>query len=63
LYSFLFKRIRDAHFSWDSNLLALFGLPLFSYLLLRSAKAHAKGMIEWKDRTYSDQTALLATSH
>jgi glycosyltransferase involved in cell wall biosynthesis len=63
LYFFLFKRIRDAHFSWDSNLLALFGLPLFSYLLLRSAKAHAKGRIEWKDRTYSDETALLATSH
>src|SRR5438046_2166472 len=33
---FLWNRIRKAHFSWSSNLLALFGLPLFSYLLLRS---------------------------
>ena len=48
-----FTRIRRAHFSWDANILALFGLPLFSYLLLRSKRAHAQGSASWKGRTYS----------
>ncbi|MGA9980724.1 MAG: glycosyltransferase [Candidatus Sulfotelmatobacter sp.] len=66
-------RIRRAHFSWSSTLLALFGLPMFAYLLLRSKRAHASGGILWKGRTYSDKpgpdktdsgkTALLATNH
>lgn len=63
LYLFLLLRIRRAHFSWDSNILALFGLPLFSYLLLLSARAHAKGIVPWKGRTYSDEPCLLATGH
>ena len=63
LYSFLLMRIRRAHFSWDANLLALFGLPLFSYLLLRSARVHARGNVPWKGRTYSDERCLLATGH
>jgi glycosyltransferase involved in cell wall biosynthesis len=61
LYIFFLARIRRAHFSWDANLLALFGLPLFSYLLLRSARAHANGRVAWKGRTYPDETYLLAT--
>ncbi|MGA9389896.1 MAG: glycosyltransferase family 2 protein [Candidatus Sulfotelmatobacter sp.] len=61
LYVLLLIRIRRAHFSWDANILSLFGLPLFSYLLLRSARAHAKGSVPWKGRTYSDETCLLAT--
>jgi glycosyltransferase involved in cell wall biosynthesis len=63
LYAFFLKRIVRAHFSWDANLLALFGLPLFSYLLLRSARAHANGSVHWKGRTYSDERRLLATGH
>jgi glycosyltransferase involved in cell wall biosynthesis len=63
LYSFFLRRIRRAHFSWDANILALFGLPLFSYLLLRSAQAHASGTVKWKDRKYSDEAGLLATGH
>ena len=51
----LSQRIRRAHFSWDANILALFGLPLFSYLLLRSKSAHAKGSVPWKGRNYSDE--------
>jgi glycosyltransferase involved in cell wall biosynthesis len=42
---------------------ALRGLPLFSYLLLRSARAHANGSVPWKGRTYSDERCLLATGH
>src|SRR5229473_2538746 len=61
IYALFLTRIRHAHFSWDANPLALFGLPLFSYLLLRSARAHAKGSVPWKGRTYSDERCLLAT--
>ena len=59
LYSFLWRRIRRAHFSWDASLLAIFGLPLFSYLLLRSARAHAKGSVNWRGRSYADSSSVL----
>jgi glycosyltransferase involved in cell wall biosynthesis len=57
-----FTRIRRAHFSWDANILALFGLPLFSYLLLRSKRAHAQGSVSWKGRTYADRASRDASS-
>lgn len=63
LYALLLKRIRRAHFRWDANLLAVFGLPLFSYLLLRSKRVHANGSVPWKGRKYSDEGCLLATGH
>jgi hypothetical protein len=47
------KRIRTAHFGWASNLLAIFGLPLFSYLLWRSRLFHEKGTVAWKGRLYA----------
>jgi glycosyltransferase involved in cell wall biosynthesis len=47
-----FARIRRAHFSWDANVLAIFGLPLFSYLLLRSKRFHRSGNVSWKGRIY-----------
>jgi len=53
LAAFLLKRIRKAHFSWDADVLALIGLPVFSYLLLRSRAAHRKGTISWKGRLYA----------
>ncbi len=52
LYAFLFTRIRRAHFAWDANILGLFGLPLFSYLLLRSNNFHQRGKVAWKGRNY-----------
>ena len=42
---------------------AIFGMPMFAYLLLRSKRAHAKGSVLWKGRTYSDKPGLLATDH
>ena len=63
LYALFLARIRRAQFAWDANIFSLFGLPLFSYLLLRSKRAHANGNISWKDRTYSDGVGLLATGH
>jgi hypothetical protein len=53
VFSTFFGRIRRAHFSWTSNVLALFGLPIFSYLLLRSRRAYKKGTVTWKGRTYA----------
>ena len=52
LYGLFLNRIRRAHFSWEANALALFGLPTFSYLLLRSALSHKQGRVCWKGRTY-----------
>jgi glycosyltransferase involved in cell wall biosynthesis len=63
LYVLFLTRIRRAHFAWDANILALFGLPFFSYLLLRSKRAHATGSVPWKGRRYSDEGCLLATGH
>jgi glycosyltransferase involved in cell wall biosynthesis len=45
-------RIARAHFSWDATALAIFGLPLFSYLLLRSKRFHRRGAVAWKGRSY-----------
>ena len=54
IYSFLFNRIRRAHFSWEANALSLAGLPLFAYLLLRSRLSHKQGSVRWKGRTYGN---------
>ncbi len=51
-YDIFLTRIRKAHFSWISNLLAIFGLPLFAYLLLRSRLSYKRGRIAWKGRSY-----------
>jgi hypothetical protein len=46
-------RIREAHFSSGATVLAVLGLPLFSYLLLRSARWQEKGQVQWKGRSYA----------
>jgi glycosyltransferase involved in cell wall biosynthesis len=45
-----FRRIGKAHFSWGANAFAPLGLPIFSYLLLRSRIFHSKGKVTWKGR-------------
>jgi glycosyltransferase involved in cell wall biosynthesis len=45
-------RIRKAHFPGLSNLFAILGLPLFSYLLMRSEKSRSSCGVNWKGRTY-----------
>ena len=52
LLGFLFIRIRKAHFSWRANFLSPLGLPIFSYLLLRSRISYKAGTVRWKGRTY-----------
>jgi hypothetical protein len=60
LYGLFLKRIRKAHFSWVSNALAVVGLPMFSYLLLRSTVAHREGKVSWKGREYgSDEVVAI----
>lgn len=49
----LFRRIERANFTWRNTLLAaLLGPPIFSYLLLKSSLAHARGRVSWKGRAY-----------
>ena len=55
MYSFLIRRIRKAHFSWDANVLAFFGLPLFAYLLVRSKMSYQRGTVSWKGRDYAPE--------
>jgi len=71
-YIFLLRRIRQAHFAWDSNALSVFGLPLFSYLLLRSKLSHETGNVLWKGRLYgspdsasksAEESAVQSQSH
>jgi glycosyltransferase involved in cell wall biosynthesis len=48
-----FSRLRRANFDVAMEFLgALFGMPMFAYLLLRSKRAHANGSVAWKGRTY-----------
>jgi len=47
-----YTRIARAHFSWSSTLLGILGLPVFSYLLVRSKLRHASGDVSWKGRRY-----------
>jgi glycosyltransferase involved in cell wall biosynthesis len=56
VYSLFLRRICRAHFSWEANALSLLGLPLFSYLLLRSRLSYQKGSVSWKGRVYSSST-------
>jgi glycosyltransferase involved in cell wall biosynthesis len=52
LYLSFRRRVSKAHFGWRSGLLALLGLPVFSYLLLRSRSSHRSGSVTWKERSY-----------
>ncbi|MFZ0796793.1 MAG: glycosyltransferase family 2 protein [Terriglobales bacterium] len=53
LWLLAYRRIRTAHFTTTNNLIAMaFGPPMFTYLLLRSKKAYASGLVSWKGRAY-----------
>ena len=58
LYAAFIARIRRAHFDWYENLLSFLGLPLFSWLLLRSWLAHRRGSVSWKGRSYPTREAV-----
>lgn len=49
----LYRRIGRAHFGFWTTLVALaLGPPAVAYLLLRSARAHARSGVIWKGRSY-----------
>ena len=56
VYVSFLRRIRRAHFSGDANAFALLGIPVFSYLLLRSRLSHKRGSVSWKGRIYGSNT-------
>jgi glycosyltransferase involved in cell wall biosynthesis len=51
------RRVERAHFPFSSRWLGIFGLPLFSYLLLRSVIQYRRGRVAWKGRNYSGTAA------
>ena len=54
---FFLRRIFRAHFACGSNILAIFGLPFFAYLLLRSVISYRQGRVAWKGRNYPGSAA------
>lgn len=61
LFALFLRRIRLAHFRRDASALAFFGLPLFSYLLFRSAISYRLGRVPWKGRQYPGAQRLSRT--
>jgi glycosyltransferase involved in cell wall biosynthesis len=56
-------RVRQAHFAGLANLVALFGLPLFSWLLVRSWwQVRVRHAVTWKGRIYP-QSASYSAAH
>ena len=54
--------LRRANFSQTMDFLgALFGMPMFSYLLMCSKRAHANRSVFWKGRTYSENAQAGST--
>jgi hypothetical protein len=52
LAGWFWMRIRKAHFPALSNIVAILGLPVFSYFLFSSARSHRQGQVTWKGRCY-----------
>jgi len=53
VFTCLVMRLKPSNFRPDGLFNgALFGMPMFAYLLLRSSRAHARGNVSWKGRTY-----------
>ena len=46
-------RVRRSHSGLGNEVAAIVGLPVFAWLLLRSAHAHDRGAVTWKGRVYS----------
>jgi len=53
LFDLFLGRIKKAHFPFKANAVAIFGLPMFAYLLLRSRLSYKQGKVQWKGRTYA----------
>lgn len=58
LISGFILRARRSHCGLFNDMISFFGLPLFSQLLLRSAKMHENRTITWKGRVYSGSESI-----
>ena len=54
------RRIRKSHFPSHIVALSSIGLPIFSYLVLRSFIFHRLGRVSWKGRTYATRVPGIA---
>jgi hypothetical protein len=67
IFVWLVLRLQAGNFANDRKFLgAIFGMPMFAYLLLRSKRMHQKGTIVWKSRTYepkSDSTNQISKEY
>jgi hypothetical protein len=67
VYAKVVWRVRKAHAGAVSTALSLLGLPLFSYLLLRSRLYYKWNRVTWKGRRYAmpqnHDAATTATPH
>jgi glycosyltransferase involved in cell wall biosynthesis len=58
LFVYLWMRLQRSNFRLGGFINGVvFGMPMFAYLLLRSKRAHARGSVGWKGRTYSNKLA------
>lgn len=58
VFASLVARLDRSNFPVAMRILAaLFGLPMFAYLLLRSKRAHSQGNVSWKGRSYQGKEA------
>lgn len=58
-------RVARSHAGGINEMISFSGLPVFAWLLLRSASAHSNGQIAWKGRVYSatESSGKVGTSH
>ncbi len=62
-YGMFLRRIRRAHAGAKAEAVALFGLPLFVYLLARSAiRYHTGRAVQWKGREYTANRVIAKLS-
>src|SRR5947208_10609847 len=61
LVGWFWMRIRRANFSQTISFLAMGGLPIFAYLLVRSTRFHRSHNVSWKGRQYGDIPARAMT--
>jgi hypothetical protein len=58
LVGWFWIRVRKAHFPLLSNVIAVLGLPVFSYLLFNSVRSQRESRVTWKGRRYGRGSAI-----
>jgi glycosyltransferase involved in cell wall biosynthesis len=58
LAGWFWMRVRKAHFPLFSNVTAVLGLPVFSYLLFNSVRSQRESRVTWKGRRYGRGSAI-----